>query len=163
MDCRSIMHTPPTHLRESATVQEAIMCLLENHMYEVPVTDDKGRLVGELSVARLTDLLLPTSLSAGSGLKRMRFVRETLTELRHRLDHVNERPISTVVDRELVFVYPDSPIIDALLLLREKRIRVPVVESGTRKLVGAISFLTLLRAVEGVVLEDLDDEEAGVG
>jgi len=159
MDCQSIMHTPPTHLRQNATVDEAILCLLDNHMYAVPVTDDDDILVGEINVARLTCLLLPTSLSVERGLRRLRFVRETLSELRGRLDRVKNRPISEFIDRKVSFVYPDSPIIDALLLLRDGAIRVPVVEPGSRRLVGAISFLTVLRAVEGIESEAVAFEE----
>ena len=45
-------------------------------------------------------------------------------------------------------VYPDSPLIDALMLLYHKFIRIAVVERDNRRLVGGISFLTVLRALE---------------
>lgn len=148
MDCKTIMTTPPTRLRTRDTVDDAIHCLLDNHMYCVPVVDDDEVLVGQISVARLTELLLPSSLTMEHALTRVRFVRETLPELRHRLEKCRHRPIGEVMEKDVAFVHPGSPLIDALVLLKERAVRVPVVEPASHRLVGGISFLTLLRAVE---------------
>ncbi len=148
MLCQNIMHSPPTRLYVDNTVREAIDLLLEHHMYCVPVVDRNEIFVGEINTRDLIGLLLPSSLSMVGGLRNTGFVRETLEELRERLANVNDYRIAPYVVTDIAVVYPDSPLIDAMMLLYDRYIRVPVVERGSRKLVGAISFMTLLRVLE---------------
>jgi CBS domain-containing protein len=149
VECRTIMHSPATHLYIDSTVREAIDLLIEHHMYNVPVVDRNEIFVGEISVRKLIGLLLPVSLSMEMGLKYTGFMRESLEELRERLDGVSEFLIAPYVATDITVVYPDSPLIDALMLLYHKYIRIPVVDRSSGRLVGGISFITLLRALEG--------------
>ena len=82
------------------------------------------------------------------GLKNTRFMRETLTDIKQRLDSVSGREIGPYIATDIKAVYPDSPLIDALMLLYDKYIRIPVVSRERGQLVGAISLITLLRALE---------------
>jgi len=142
------MHSPPTHLYVDSTVHEAIELLIEHHMYNVPVVDRGEVFVGEISVRRLIGLLLPVSLSMERGLKNTSFMRETLSDIRHRLGAVSDHVIAPYTATDITVVYPDSPLIDALMLLYHKYIRIPVVSRESGRLVGAISLITLLRALE---------------
>ena len=144
------MHSPPTHLYLDNTVHEAIELLIEHHMYNVPVVDRNDRFVGEISVRRLMGLLLPVSLSMDKGLRNTSFMREGLDDIKQRLDAVKNKSIAPYVATDITVVYPDSPLIDALMLLFHKYIRIPVVNRDDRRLVGGISLITLLRAVEAL-------------
>ncbi|TGD72524.1 CBS domain-containing protein [Mangrovimicrobium sediminis] len=146
--CSDIMHTPPTYLYVDSTVQDTIDMLLEHHMYDVPVVDRNEVFVGEISIRRLAGLLLPTSLSMEQGLMNTSFMRETLEDIRQRLHKASGSPIEPYLNRDTVVVYPDSPLIDALMLLYHKFIRIPVVSRENGHLVGAISLITLLRSLE---------------
>ena len=146
--CRAIMHSPPTHLYVDSTVHEAIELLVDHHMYNVPVVDRDNKFVGEISVKRLVGLLLPASLSMEQGLKNTGFIRENLTDIKIRLDMVKNRPIAPYIATDITVVYPDSPLIDAMMLLFHKYIRIPVVNRDDGQLVGGISLITLLRALE---------------
>lgn len=148
MKCETIMKTPPTHLYVDTTVGEAIDVLIERHMYNVPVVDRNDIFVGEISSRRLIGLLLPTSMTMDLGLKNVGFVRESHEELHSRLKKVKDHPISRYLATDIAVVYPDSPVIDALMLLYKKYIRIAVVDRGSRRLVGGISFITILRAIE---------------
>jgi CBS domain-containing protein len=148
VQCSAIMHSPPTHLYLDSTVHEAIELLIEHHMYNVPVVDRNGIFMGEISVRRLIGLLLPVSLSMDQGLKNTSFLRETLTDIKLRLGAVSSNPIAPYVATDITVVYPDSPLIDALMLLYHKYIRIPVVSRLDGRLVGAISLITLLRSLE---------------
>lgn len=148
--CGAIMHSPPTHLYMDSTVEEAIELLLDHHMYNVPVVDRNGVFAGEISAKRLMGLLLPVSLSMDKGLKNTGFMRETLEDIKQRLDAVSNKPIGPYVATDITVVYPDSPVIDALMLLYHKYIRIPVVSPDDGRLLGGISFITLLRALEGL-------------
>jgi predicted transcriptional regulator len=146
--CGDIMHSPPTRLYVDNTVEEAIDLLVENHMYNLPVVDRDEVFVGEISVMRITGLLLPVSLSMDGGLKNAGFMRESLEHLKQRLDAVSKESIMPHIATDITVVYPDSPVINALMLLYHKYIRIPVVSRDSRRLVGGISFITLLRAMK---------------
>ncbi len=150
VQCSAIMHRPPTHLYVDSTVHEAIELLIEHHMYNVPVVDRNEIFVGEISVRRLIGLLLPVSLSMEMGLKNTSFMRETLVDIKHRLGVVSKHPIAPYIATDITVVHPDSPLIDALMLLYHKYIRIPVVTREDGRLVGAISLITLLRALESL-------------
>jgi CBS-domain-containing membrane protein len=119
-------------------------------MYNVPVVDRDEVFAGEISVRRMVGLLLPVSLSMENGLQNTGFMRESLRDIKRRLDAVSERPIGQYIATDITVVYPDSPVIDALMLLYHKYIRIPVVTRDKRRLVGGISFITLLRAMENL-------------
>lgn len=148
VQCSAIMHSPPTHLYIDSTVQDAIELLLEHHMYNVPVVDHNDIFVGEISARRLLGLLLPVSLSMEDGLKNTSFMRESLEDIKQRLDAAKNLSIAPYVATDITVVYPDSPLIDALTLLFHKYIRIPVVNREDRKLIGGVSLITLLRALE---------------
>jgi len=150
VQCSAIMHRPPTHLYLDSTVREAIDLLIDHHMYNVPVVDRNDMFVGEISVRRLVGLLLPVSLSMEKGLKNTSFMRETLADIKQRLGAVSGQPIAPYVATDITVVYPDSPLIDALMLLYHKYIRIPVVGRDDGRLLGGISFITLLRALESL-------------
>ena len=148
VQCSAIMHSPPTHLYLDNTVHEAIELLIDHHMYNVPVVDRNNKFVGEISVKRLVGLLLPASLSMEQGLKNTGFIRENLADIKNRLDAVKNHPITPYIATDITVVYPDSPLIDAMMLLFHKYIRIPVVNRDDGRLVGGISLITLLRALE---------------
>lgn len=148
MECRTIMRSPATRLYLHNTVREAIDLLIEQHMYNLPVVNKDEIFVGEISTKRLTGLLLPASLSMKHGLEHAGFMRDNLEDLRDRLTKVSDRTIGQYIAKDITVVYPDSPLMDALLLLYHKFIRIPVVERDSRRLVGGISFITVLRALE---------------
>ena len=148
MECSTIMRSPATRLYLHNTVREAIDLLIEQHMYNLPVVDKDEIFVGEISTRRLTGLLLPASLRMKHGLEHAGFMRDNLEDLRDRLAEVNNHTIEQYIAKDITVVYPDSPLMDALLLLYHKFIRIPVVERDSRRLVGGISFITVLRALE---------------
>ena len=150
VQCSAIMHSPPTHLYVDNTVHEAIELLIEHHMYNVPVVDRNEKFVGEISVKRLMGLLLPVSLSMEKGLTNTSFMRESLDDIKQRLEKVKNNPIESYIATDITVLYPDSPLIDALMLLFHKYIRIPVVSRLDGRLVGGISLITLLRAVEAL-------------
>lgn len=145
MQCHSIMRSPPTRIYQDNTVQEAIDMLLENHMYSLPVVDRSEVLVGVIGVERLLGVALPTSLSMKQGLKSAGFLPAEVEDLRVRLKDISQEPVLSYITTDIKYVYPDSPLTDALLLLYHSRVRIPVVERDSKRLVGGISFTTLLR------------------
>ena len=148
MECQKIMIPIKTSLFAEDPASTAIDFMLEKHMGLVPVVDKNGIYVGLLSGDRLMHFMLPRTVSMMRGKKYASFVRESLEDLEERLDELRHRPIGELVDRFASVVYPDTGLTDVMIMLSEKQNVVPVVERETKKLVGAISFFTILNAIK---------------
>lgn len=149
MECRDIMQSTETRLYAEDPAATAIDFMMEKHMGLVPVVDKNDVFVGFLSGDRLMYFMLPKTVSMMRGKKYASFVRESREELLERLTELRQRPIGDLVDRRAAVAYPDTGLIDALITISEKQYVVPVVERKTHKLLGAISFFTVLKALEG--------------
>ncbi len=138
MDCQSIMRRTATPLYDDAPLSTAIDFMVEKHMGLVPVVDRNEAFVGQLSGDRLMRAMLP---------KAFTYVRESREELRERLDELRNNPVGSIIDRNVTVVHPDTSITEAVLLMSKNQNVIPVVEEGTEKLLGAISFFTVLEAL----------------
>ena len=129
-------------------LSSAIDFMMDKHMGLVPVVDRDDSFVGLLAGDRLMHAILPPTLTYVRGMTRVSYLRESREDLAERLDDLRTKPIRAVVDTHVKTVRPDSPLIDALMLLSQKQHVVPVVEPEGGRLVGAISFFTVIGAVE---------------
>ncbi|MEE8394035.1 MAG: CBS domain-containing protein [Rhodospirillales bacterium] len=159
MDCKTVMAPIKVSLHADDPAGTAIDFMVEKHMGLVPVTDSEGRFVGLLSGDRLMHFMLPKTLSIFSGLKRAmkhaRYLYESAEEMGERLEALRQRPIGELVDRDVKVARPDTPLIEALMIIKHKQYVVPVVDDGG-KLLGAISFFSVLYALR----EEYDREAA---
>ena len=148
LDCQSIMRRTTTSLYEDDPVSTAIDFMVERHMGLVPVVDRDEVYVGEISGDRLMHAMLPQMLRVVRGIKRASYLRESLEDMEERLHDLGRQPIGSLIDRHVPVVHPDTPLIDAILLLSQNHNVVPVVDPESGKLLGAISFFTVLKALE---------------
>lgn len=77
------------------------------------------------------------------GLKKVSFLHETAEDMKERLDGLRDQPIGNLLDRKVKVAMPDTPLIDALMMIKDKQYVVPVIDED-RKLLGAISFFSVL-------------------
>ncbi len=125
----------------------AIDFMVEKHMGLVPVTDHKGKFVGLISGDQLMGHLLPKTISAMGamkrGMKQASYFQESAADMNDRLASLRDMKIGDLVDRDTRVAHPDTPLIDALMMIQQKQYVVPVVDDdGT--LLGAISFFSVL-------------------
>lgn len=152
LDCGTIMRPMHTWLYEDDPAGTAIDFMSEKHMGLVPVVDRDERFVGLLSGDRLMHFMLPKHLTMVRGMDRMSYLRESKEELGERLGELAQRTIGEIMDSRAQVVNPDTPLVEAQKILAGTQFVVPVVDPETGKLLGAISFFTILSA--------LRDEEA---
>lgn len=150
LDCGSIMRPMKQSLHQDEPTQTAIQFMLKNHMGLVPVVDAEERFVGLMSGDRLMHFLLPKQLTMVRGLDRMSFLRESKEELNERLGEIAILQIREVMDTRAQVVHPDTPLIEAQKILAGTQFVVPVVERESGKLLGAISFFTVISMLQGV-------------
>ena len=153
MDCKTVMAPIKTQLYADELAGNVIDFMVEKHMGLVPVTERDGTFAGLISGDGLMKFLLPRTLTAmGGGLfrkrgfalhKRASYLDESAADMKERLDDVRERPIRDMLEKKVKVAHPDTPLIDALMMIKDKQYVVPVVDDEN-KLVGAISFFSVL-------------------
>ncbi len=147
LDCQSIMRHTTTSLYEDARLSSAIEFMTEKRMGLIPIVNRGETFVGQLSGDQLMRAMMPKTLSILRGLRHAGYLHETREDMRERLDRIGDLPIRKVMDRHAKVVRPDTPLIEALIVLSQNQNVVPVVEQRHGRLVGAISFFTVLEAL----------------
>lgn len=138
MTAKTLMNANPVTLRLTDTVAAAAEHIIKQHLRHIPVVDDQGRYVGTFSIYSLLQLALPKAVTMKEGLSNAGFVNEEAPELAQRLRRRSNEPVSNWLSKDPV-VHPDSSAMDALLLLLQGRVSLPVVDKQSQKLAGMIS------------------------
>jgi acetoin utilization protein AcuB len=128
-----IMTRNPRVVSVTSNVRHALKVLAEADVRHLPVVDEDG-LVGIISDRDLRELGTQ-ALDGGAT------VRRTLAQ-----------PASSVMSAGVVTVHPESDVSEAVDLMIEQRIgALPVVEPGSTKLVGIVSYVDVLRAARDLL------------
>jgi len=146
MDCKTVMAPIKTSLYTDELAGTVIDFMVEKHMGLIPVIERNGRFAGLVSGDSLMTHMLPRSVGTMSSLHSISYLHETTDDMRERLEEIRQKPIGDLVDRDVETARPDTPLIDALMLIKSKQYVVPVVD-GDNKLLGAISFFSVLYAL----------------
>lgn len=147
MDCKSMMAPIKTALFADEPAATAMDFMVEKHMGLVPVTERDGTFAGLISGDGLMGFMIPKSVSVMSRVKgamtSASYLDESAEEMQERLEGVRDKTIGELVDRDVKTVNPETPLMDALMLITSKQYVVPVVDEEN-KLLGAISFFSVL-------------------
>lgn len=149
MTCAHIMTTNPKAVREDDTIGDAALQIVQCNTVNLPVVDADGRFVGLFGLCDLLVLLVPRVAVIGSLLPNLRFLGDDESELHRKFSNVKASPVRRAVNREAVRVYPDTPMIELIRLFCRSHVTIPVVERGTERLVGMISYADAVRHVIG--------------
>ena len=136
----SVMDPNPTSVRPNEPIGTAANCIMDHRYRNLPVVDEEGRFLGIFGVNCLLRLVLPEAAVMEGGLEEVPFIRETLTDLHERLREVENEPLSRCMGTDVETVPPDKPLVETLLILYRTKTSIPVVEPGTGKLLGMISY-----------------------
>ena len=133
MTADDVMTPNPITVRPDATVAEVWDLMSESEVRHLPVVD-RGALIGMVSdrdLARFDIGRLP--LAEGPAAVR----RELGT------------PVVKLMSSDVIAVNPETELAEVVELLVEHRIgAVPVVRIGTREVVGIVSYIDVLRALQ---------------
>ena len=149
MKVAEIMNRTPVTLRTSQTFGDAFQILMENRRLILPVVDEQGVYRGLFDSKDVWDILLPKAAQLSRrGLEDLSFVSSSLEDLKDRITENAGKPIERFLNREdAPPLFPDSPVIQAILMLDQYGEAIPVVDRRTRTLVGIVSAWDVLDAL----------------
>jgi CBS-domain-containing membrane protein len=147
MDCRTCMSPLSTPLYTDQSVGTVIDFMRQQHLECVPVVDRDNKFAGLISTAKLIRLLLPKSLSMMRGIKHASYLHESANDLQDRMNEIRSQLIKEFLDPYVQTVHPEATLADALIAISERQYVVPVVDNDQR-LIGAISYFSIMHAVE---------------
>lgn len=139
MNARDVMTPNPMTIRSQATVAEAWDLMGQMEIRHVPVVDD-GTLVGMLS---------------DRDLGRLDVTRMLVAEGADALRQEPATPVAKVMSLDVIAVEPETELGDIVDVLVEHKVgALPVVHPDTRELVGIISYVDVLRALQDLLGEE---------
>lgn len=147
MSCQEIITQPPAVLTKNDTVCDAVVTLRQLHVAALPVVDAKGHFVGVFGLREVIALLLPRAVRLGDDLDALRFLAESLDELKARLGSLGKDPVGKHMAPHRS-VRAETPLVEALLLLYRGDSYLPVVD-GAGKLVGVVTAAQALARIAG--------------
>ena len=149
MTCGAMMTANPLTVREDETVGEAAARLIAHRYINLPVVDGAGMFRGMFGIYDIFGQVVPKVALAGGLLPNLRFMGDDADELRKRFRDAAGCKVGEVADRNARVVHPETPQIEALRLFCEQHSTLAVVERGTRKLLGIVSYWDAVCAVTG--------------
>jgi CBS-domain-containing membrane protein len=149
MTCGAIMTEAPFTAREDETVGAAVARLIKHRYINLPVVNADGRFLGMFDIYDLFGLTIPKVALAGGLLPNLRFMGDDAEDLRQRFREVAGRKVGDVANRDTRVLYPETPQIEALRLFCQQHTTLAVVERGTRRLLGIVSYWDALCALTG--------------
>jgi acetoin utilization protein AcuB len=133
MIARELMTADPVTVESKASIAEAWDLMRELSIRHVPVVEH-GVLVGMLSDRDLGQLDIGRVL----GLEGAAAARAELA-----------RSVIESMSADVIFVHPETEVVDVIGLLIEGRVgALPVVRPNTLEVVGIISYVDVLRALQ---------------
>lgn len=156
MTCREIMNPDPPVLMSTDTIGRALQILLQRRYLALPVVETDRRYVGLFSKSRLFGLMLPSIIALEEVLPKiaqitdLAYLSDDLEDLRERFAALRHRAVAEYADRKAPTLKPDSPLMEAILLVYRTRNYVPVVEPATGVLAGVVSTWNILAKLEEV-------------
>lgn len=153
--CQSVMTKQPVVIHRNETVQQALQLLLQHKLLALPVVDDDGRFFGMFLRSQLVALLLPRIVQMESKIPEIArllevgFLTDSIEDTQNRFRLFADKPVSDYTQTDSPLLRPDTPIINAVLLLYRTRTYLPVVDETTGRLLGVVSTWDVLARIAG--------------
>lgn len=139
-------------LYENAPLHKAVSIITAKRLAALPVINEQGKFVGIIGVNGLLEMLLPQAVRASLSenndtVPGLSFMDDNMDELRIRLARMSDATVGSLAKRDAPVIYPDSPVMEAVLLLLRGEDDVAMVERETHKFICMVSALDLLHTL----------------
>lgn len=143
MPCSTYMQCHPPTLHPYDTVEQAYLRLKALGLESLPVVDMDGVYLGQFSTQALLKLLLPVAVTMDRGLRNLAFAGKAPTILQSRYHDLKHHPIADYIITQPV-AHPDTPAIEAALLLYDNDYCCLAIVDERGRLVGMLSAWQLI-------------------
>ena len=140
MNASEAMDPNPTTLKPDDTIECAAKYIMKHRYRNLPVVDNNSCYIGMFGVNCLLKLVIPNAVFLPRGLENVSFIHESFEDLFSHYEEVKDQPISICMNKDIKSVTPDTPLTETMLQLYNTRASIPVVEQGSCKLLGMISY-----------------------
>lgn len=149
MAVRSIMTTDLVTLHADDTVGTAVDILLSKRYVLLPVIDGDRRYLGEFDVWDTLRLLLPRAATLDDLVPDLSFIADDLLALQAKFAESRDALVGPLARSNLPHLDPEMSVVEALLLFYRNRSALPVVDKGSGRLMGVLSYWDALAAIAG--------------
>jgi len=140
MFARDVMDPAPVLLHPDDSIADVARKILARRYRSLAVVDEKNRFLGVVTVSILLKLVLPKAATMSQGLNHLTYVNVTLADLWERFAGVSDDRVGDHMQTNAIKVAPDTPLLEALLLIYKEKTNLPVVNRETGILEGMISY-----------------------
>ena len=147
MTINQVLNTSYPTLKDSDLISEGTRLLLEHRYSALPVIDAHGRYLGIFNMHRLLSLLLPRAALIEGGVSDLAFVSGPMKLLVDKMLEHGGRRIDDVLVQDAPVVYPDTPLLEAVLLLYRNDGDIPVVDRENGHYLGMVAGTELLARI----------------
>ena len=163
MTAQELMNPHPVVLHDTDTIGVAADRIMGHRFRSLPVVDKDGSFLGIIGVGCMLRLVLPKAATAQRGLSGLPYAANSLEDLRERLNHVIDQPVTICLDPDVPVVFPNTPMLETLLTLYRTKTALGVVDETSRRLLGVISYFDVGERIMAVEAElDTDFHQPSV-
>ncbi|MCX7703822.1 MAG: PTS sugar transporter subunit IIA [Planctomycetota bacterium] len=139
---RDIMKPLPALIRRETSLKEALDIMFKHHILELPVVDENGILIGEVSIENVLKVGLPEYLFHIDNLAFL----SSFEPFERLLRQETELHIHDVMSEKVDVIDVDAPMIQAAILVMREELRSVIVMEKNRP-VGMVSLLDFIEKV----------------
>jgi len=134
------MDSNPTVLKATDTIECASEFIMTNRYRNLAVVDDNFCYMGMFGVNSLLKMVIPEAVFLPQGLRDVSFIHESFEDVFQRFALVKDKAVTLCINNDIQPIDPDTPLTETLLQLYNTHASIPVVEPGSCKLLGMISY-----------------------
>jgi len=134
----------------SDSVEAAWKKMEKTCYHTLPVVDKKGKYLGVFNTTLIVKKLLPNAATLPGGLSNLGFMQEAMNYSVSNWKKLKKLKVKEVMQDPdaLTVLHPETAMLEALRLLQLERTTLPVVDTGSCKLVGILSLHQVLSIIE---------------
>ncbi len=139
---KDIMNSEPVTINENATLKQLGDLLSETNITIVPVVDNTGRFVGEVSILQFLKVGVPDYLMMMNNLNFLR----SYEPFEHLFEQEEKVKVKDIMTKEEPSINPDASIIEAVFQMIQAKKRFFTITQG-KKVVGIVTAMDIFRKV----------------
>jgi len=144
---RDIMTTDVVSVTKETSLKDLASLFVENHYSNMPVVDDRGKLVGIISETDLIEQQKPLHIPTVMALFEGVFYLNSEKRFKEEVGRVTATTVGELYQKDPVTCSPDATIREMAGLMSQHKVHLlPVVEND--EMIGVVSRLDMIRGME---------------